>query len=82
MHRLTSFMLRLLRIQKTSLHLLYCQGTGSPPRRPGTEGAVGHAFPSPKSCFQKQYFEVLDLLTNELKCRFQQKRGLPMAAMI
>ena len=53
-----------------------------PPRRPGTEGAVGHAFPNPESYFRKQYFEVLDLLTNELKRHFQQKRGLPMAAMI
>ena len=53
-----------------------------PPRRPGTEGAVGHAFPNPESYFRKQYFEVLDLLTNELKRHFQQKSGLPMAAMI
>ena len=53
-----------------------------PPRRPGTEGAVGHAFPNPESYFRKQYFEVLDLLTNELKHRFQQKQGLPVAAVI
>ena len=53
-----------------------------PPRKPGTEGAVGHAFPNPESYFRKQYFEVLGLLTNELKHRFQQKHGLPMAAMI
>jgi hypothetical protein len=53
-----------------------------PPRRPGTEGAVGHAFSTPESYFRKQYFEVLDLLANELKRHFQQKRGLPMAAMI
>ena len=54
-----------------------------PSRRPGTEGALGHAFPNhPESYFRKHYFEVLNLLTNELKRCFQQKRGLPMAAMI
>jgi len=31
---------------------------------------------------RKQYFETLDLLINELKRRFQQKRGLTVAAMI
>ena len=53
-----------------------------PPRRPGSEGAVGHAFPTPESYFKKQYFEVLDLLISELKRQFQQKRGLPIAAMM
>lgn len=53
-----------------------------PPRRPGTEGVIGHAFPNPESYFRKQYFEVLNLLTNELKSRFQQKCGLPRAALI
>ena len=37
-----------------------------PPRRPGTEGAAGHAFSSPESYFRKEYFEVLDMLANEL----------------
>ena len=33
-------------------------------RRPGTEGAIGHAYSNPESYFRKQYFEVLDLLIN------------------
>jgi len=31
---------------------------------------------------RKQYFETLDLLINELKRRFQQKRGLPVVVVI
>ena len=53
-----------------------------PPRRSGTEGAVGHAFPNPESHFRKQYFENLNLLTRELKYCLQQKHGLPIAAMV
>lgn len=80
MPHLISFILR-LRIQKTLLHPMLPRYR-QPPRRPGTEGAAGHAFSSPESYFRKEYFEVLDMLANELKHRFQQKRGLPVAAMI
>ena len=80
MPHLISFILK-LRIQKTSLHPVLPRYR-QPPRRPGTEGAAGHAFSSPESYFRKEYFEVLDMLANKLKRRFQQKNGLPMAAMI
>ena len=53
-----------------------------PPKRPGDVGAASHEFATPQSYFRKQYFEVLDLLINELKCRFQQKRGLSVVAVI
>ena len=32
--------------------------------------------------FRIQYFELLDVLMNEFKRRFQQKRGIPIAALI
>ena len=32
--------------------------------------------------FERKYFEVLDLLNNELKRRFQQERGMPVAQTI
>ena len=53
-----------------------------PPRKLGHEGASGHAFTTPDSYFRQQYYEVIDLLSSELKRRFQQKRGVPIAAMI
>ena len=81
MPHLISFILRLLRIQKTSLHPVLPRYR-QPLRRPGTEGAAGHAFSSPESYFRKEYFEVLDMLANELRCCFQQRRGLPVAAVI
>lgn len=39
-------------------------------------------FNTPQSYFRRQYFEVLDLLASELKRRFQQKQGLPVAAVL
>ena len=42
-----------------------------PPRKPGEVGAASHEFVTPQSYFRRQYFEVLDLLINELKRRFQ-----------
>ena len=53
-----------------------------PPRRLGDEGAPGHSYPSVESYFRKQYFEVIDLLVKELKRRFMQKRGLPVACTV
>lgn len=53
-----------------------------PPRKLCHEGASGHAFTTPDSYFRQQYYEVIDLLSSELKRRFQQKRGVPIAAMI
>ena len=53
-----------------------------PPRRLGEEGAPGHSFRTVESYFRKQYFEVIDLLVNELQTRFMQKRGLPVACTV
>lgn len=39
-------------------------------------------FSTPEDYFRKQYFEVLDLLINELKRWFQQKRGVPVAGVM
>ena len=47
-----------------------------PPRRPGNVGTASHDFDTAQSYFRKQYFEVLELLINELK------RGLPDVAAI
>ena len=52
-----------------------------PPRRIDG-GASPHVFDSPKSYFKKQYFEVLDVVGGELKRRFQQERGMPVAAVM
>ena len=51
-----------------------------PPRRPGDVGVASHDFDTPQSYLRNQYFEVLDILINELKRRFQQKRGLLVVA--
>ena len=53
----------------------------NPPRRLD-DGSVAHRFNDPKEYFKSQYFEVLDLLMNELKRPFQQERGIPVAAAI
>ena len=44
--------------------------------------SVAHQFNDPKIYFKKQYFEVLDTITAELKHRFQQERGMPIAALL
>ena len=54
----------------------------TPPKKPGDASSSSHRFPTPESYFKKQYFEVFDLLTNELKRRFSQERGVSVAAMI
>ena len=54
----------------------------NPPRKPGDVGAASNKFVTPQSYFRRQYFEALDLLISELKRRFQQRRGLPVAAGI
>lgn len=45
-------------------------------------GSTAHQFDNPKVYFKKQYFEVLDVITAELKHRFQQERGMPIAALL
>ena len=46
------------------------------------DGEAPVLFSDPKSYFKQQYFEILDLLVNELKRRFQQKRGLPVMSVL
>ena len=43
-----------------------------PPKRID-DGTSPHTFSTPKDYFQKQYFEVLDIIASELNSRFQQK---------
>ena len=45
-------------------------------------GSTAHQFDNPKVYFKKQYYEVLDVITAELKRRFQQERGMPIAALL
>ena len=52
-----------------------------PPQRLGT-GETAHTFNSPELYFRQQYFEVLDIVGGELKNRFQQERGMPVAAAL
>ena len=52
-----------------------------PPRRID-EGEAPVQFSDAEMYFRQQYFETLDLLINELKQRFQQRRGLPVMAVL
>ena len=45
-----------------------------PPRRLDKASSTSHEFISIESYFRQQYFEVLNVLVNELRRRFQQKR--------
>ncbi len=53
-----------------------------PPKKLNEVGSTSHEFSFVECYFRQQYFEVLDLLVNELKRRFQQNRGMPVAATI
>ena len=53
-----------------------------PPRRLDEASSTSHEFISTESYFRQQYFEVLDLLVNELRRQFQQKRGMPVVVII
>lgn len=53
-----------------------------PPRRLDEASSTSHEFTSTESYFRQQYYEVLDLLVNELKRRFHQKRGMPVVVAI
>ena len=46
------------------------------------DGESNHRFDTTEAYFHQQYYEALDLLKNELINRFQQPRGLPVAASI
>ena len=52
-----------------------------PPRRID-DGVAPHSFSDPKSFFRKHYFEALDIVIGELKRRFNQPRGMPLAAKL
>ena len=53
-----------------------------PPKRIDDSAASVHEYATPEDFYRRQYFEVLDLLINELRRRFQQKRGLPVVAVL
>lgn len=46
------------------------------------DGEPAHQFETPKAYFRQQYFELFDIAGGELKRRFQQENGLPVAATI
>ena len=52
------------------------------PKRLDEANSNSHEFTSPELYFRHQCFELLDLLVNELRRRFQQKRGMPVVATI
>ena len=49
------------------------------PSRPGKDGDPAHRFGGPLEYFRQQYFEAIDVLVGQLKDRFEQRKGLPMA---
>ena len=53
-----------------------------PPKRIDDSAASVHEYATPEDFYRRQYFEVLDLLINELRRRFQQNRGLPVVAVL
>ena len=52
-----------------------------PPKRIDS-GTHGHVFSDPKSYFRKFYLDALDIIISELNVRFNQHRGLPIAAKL
>ena len=54
----------------------------TPPKRPGEYAAQAHRFDTPEEYFKQQYFEAINVLVKQLKDRFEQRSGLPMAAKI
>ena len=50
------------------------------PSCPGKDGDSGHRFEGPLEYFRQQYFEAIDVLVGQLKDRFEQRKGVPMAA--
>ena len=46
------------------------------------DGQVSHRFENPQAYFHEQYFETIDLIREEIQHRFQQTRGMPIAAFL
>lgn len=46
------------------------------------DGEPNYQFHDPKSLFRQQYFEAIDLVYSDLKRRFHQERGMPVAAAL
>ena len=46
------------------------------------DGEPNHHFEDPKALFRQQYFEAIDTVYGDLKNRFQQERGMPIAAAL
>ena len=52
-----------------------------PPKRID-DGSAPYTFPNPKAFFKQMYNEALDIVISELKDRFHQTRGMPIALSI
>ena len=47
------------------------------------EGSLqAHRFEDPKSYFRQLYYQALDIAHGEVERRFQQRRGIPVAAAL
>ena len=46
------------------------------------DGQPNHHFEDPKALFRQQYFEAIDTVYCDLKNRFQQERGMPIATAL
>lgn len=51
-------------------------------RRRLDDGQPNHQFDDPKALFRQQYFEAIDFVHEDLKHRFQQECGMPVAATL
>ena len=52
-----------------------------PPRRRDSASSA-HVFETPQAYYKQQYFEALDIVVTDLHTRFQQDRGMPLAALL
>ena len=46
------------------------------------DGSQQHKYNDPKVMYRQQYFEAIDKVKGEISSRFQQKRGMPVAAAL
>lgn len=53
-----------------------------PPKRIDHGTSQGYRYKNPKAYFRQQYYEALDMTAGELQNRFQQTRGMPVAAVL
>ena len=46
------------------------------------DGQSSHRYDSPQSYYRQQYLEAIDLVHSDLRARFNQERGMPVAAVL